>query len=189
MTLKAVRVPRKLEPTFAQAEGYVEKLFSDFQRRPERGTLHVGGERYVIMRCESLYAAWFDALRDTFGGDAARRFIYDTAREIGRSDAASFCERLGVEEGIARLSAGPVHFAHAGWALVDILPDSAPATNDTYFLHYQHPNTFESEIVIAKGQKPTLLRCCATGDGQCEFIMAPADKLDDHEARVRAAWT
>lgn len=214
MALKAVRVPQAFEPLFAEAENYVETRFADFQRRPEQGTLHVGGERYVVMRCESLYSAWFDALSDAFGEEAARSFIYNTAREIGRSDARSFCERLGVTDGIARLSAGPVHFAHAGWALVEILDDSAPAMDQSYFLHYYHPNTFESEVLLAKkadvedcaclfsagysagwcseafkvevhGRE---LRCCAKGDPHCEFIMAPASKLDEHAARVRAAW-
>ncbi len=84
--LKSVRVPPPFEPPFAKAETFVEKLFGDFERRPDRGTLHVGGERYVLMRADSLYTSWFDALRDAFGDDAAREFIYNTAREIGRSD-------------------------------------------------------------------------------------------------------
>lgn len=214
MALKAARVPEAFQPLFEQAEAYVERLFSDFERRPERGTLHVGGERYVILRCESLFLAWFDALDEAFGEDAARGFIYNTAREIGRSDSRAFCERLKVEEGVARLSAGPVHFAHAGWAFVEILPDSAPAMDDSYFLHYHHPNTFESEVLIAKGRRPREcaclfsagysagwcseafkievhgreLMCCARGEPSCEFIMAPAARLDAHEAQVRATW-
>jgi hypothetical protein len=215
MSLKAVRVPEAFEPPFAQAEAYIDKLFSDFVRRPEQGTVHVSGERYVIMRCESLYLAWFDALSAAFGDDAARDFIYNTAREIGRSDSRSFCERLNVQDGIARLSAGPVHFAYAGWAFVDILADSAPTMDDDYFLHYYHPNTFESEVIRSKGQHPKdcaclfsagysagwcseafnvevhgrEVQCIARGDAHCEFIMAPAARLDGHEARARSAWT
>jgi len=215
MSLKAVRVPSAFEPPFAQAEAYVDRLFSDFVRRPEQGTVHVGGERYVIMRCESLYLAWFDALAEAFGEEAARGFIYNTAREIGRSDSRSFCERLKVEEGLARLSAGPVHFAYAGWAFVDILEDSAPTMDDAYFMHYYHPNTFEAEVIQAKGQRPKNcaclfsagysagwcseafkvevhgreVQCSARGDAHCEFIMAPAARLDEHEARVRSTWT
>jgi len=215
MSLKAVRVPPAFEAPFAQAEAYVEKLFSDFVRRPDQGTVHIGGERYVIMRCESLYLSWFDALSEAFGDEAARGFIYNTAREIGRSDSRSFCERLKLDDGVARLSAGPVHFAYAGWASVDILEDSAPTMDDAYFLHYYHPNTFESEVIRAKAQHPTAcaclfsagysagwcseafnvevhgreLQCIARGDEHCEFIMAPSGRLDEHEARLRSAWT
>ena len=213
--LKSVKVPPQFEPPFARAETFVEKLFSDFERRPDQGTLHVGGERYVLVRADSLYATWFDSLAETFGEDAAREFIYNTAREIGRSDSNAFSKRLGLTDGIDRLSSGPVHFAHAGWALVDILGDSRPAPDDSYFLHYHHPNTFESEVLVRRGKKIAQcgcffsagyssgwcsdafqlevhgreLRCVARGDESCEFIMSPSKTLDEHEARVRKEWT
>jgi len=209
--LKSVKVPPPFEGPFSAAEGYVEKLFADFARRPEQGTIHVGGERYVLVRAESLYLTWFDAMAETFGDDAARDFIYNTAREIGRSDSNAFSARLGVADGVERLSCGPVHFAHAGWAFVDILDDSRPAKDDSYYLHYYHPNTFESETAAARGRKlerPGCLfsagysagwcsaafevevhgreiRCLSTGDSACEFVMAPRAKLDEHQRRLR----
>src|SRR5262245_35628772 len=212
--LKAVRVPPPFVPPFERAEAFVENLFADMQRRPEQGTLHIGGERYVLVRAESLYLTWFDALNETFGEETARGFIYNTAREIGRGDSASFSQRLGLTEGIDRLASGPVHFAHAGWALVDILEDSRPAMDDSYYLHYYHPNTFESEVVRKQGRKldhcgclfsagysagwcsdafrvevhGREVRCVGKGDPTCEFIMAPAKKLDEHELRLRATW-
>jgi hypothetical protein len=208
--LKSVRVPEPFRPPFEKAEAYVESLFSRIERIPEQGVLRVGGERYVLMRCESLFLSWFDALAETFGAETAREFIYNSAREIGRSDAADFCRRLGVTDGVERLSSGPVHFAHAGWAFVDLLPDCAPAMDSSYYLHYYHPNTFESEIIKSRGkrmEKPACLfsagysagwcseafkvevhareiRCLTRGDSNCEFIMAPADRLDQHELRI-----
>lgn len=213
--LKAVRVPPPFEQPFARAERFVESLFDEMQRRPEQGTLHIGGERYVMVRAESLYLTWFDALNEAFGEEAARDFIYNTAREIGRSDSATFSARLGLTDGIDRLSSGPVHFAHAGWALVEILDDSRPAMDGRYYLHYNHPNTFESEVVRKKNRKlehcgclfsagysagwcsdafgvevhGRELRCAGMGDDVCEFIMAPSSKLDEHATRVRASWS
>jgi hypothetical protein len=208
--LKSVRVPEGFVPPFERAETFVEKLFDDFKRRPEEGTLHVGGERYVLMRAESLYLTWFEALAATFGDEAAAEFVYNTAREIGRSDSAAFSTRLGLTDGLDRLSSGPVHFAHAGWALVDILGDSRPAVDDTYFLHYYHPNTFESEVVLRRGKKLDRcgclfsagysagwcsdafrvevhgreIRCVGRGDANCEFIMAPSHKLDEYQKQL-----
>jgi hypothetical protein len=204
--LKSVKVPDPFKPPFERAEGFVEKMFADFKREPEHGTIHVGGERYVLMRAESLYLTWFDAMADTFGEDAARDFIYNTAREIGRSDSLAFTSKLGVTDGVERLSCGPVHFAHAGWAFVDILDDSRPAKDDSYYLHYYHPNTFESATATRRGrvlERPGCLfsagysagwcsaafevdvhgrevRCVAAGDDTCEFVMAPRDRLDEH---------
>lgn len=201
--LKSVRVPEAFLPPFQQAESYVEGLFDSLTRNPTEGALRVGGQRYVLMRCESLFLSWFDALAETFGAVMARDFVYNTAREIGRSDAADFCTRLGVTDGVERLSCGPVHFAHAGWALVEILPDSAPAKDDSYYLHYTHPNTFESEVLKARGKRvehcaclfsagysagwcseafelqvhAQEVRCVAKGDACCEFVMAPTQSL------------
>lgn len=208
--LTSVRVPDAFREPFEQAERYVEKFFSRIERMPGQGTLRVGGHRYVLMRCESLYLSWFDALAETFGKETARDFVYNTAREIGRADAADFAKRLDVTDGIERLSTGPVHFAHAGWALVDILPDSTPTSDNSYYLHYYHPNTFESEVLKARGKvltEPACLfsagysagwcsdafslevharevRCTAKGDSSCEFIMTPAVHLDEREAQV-----
>ena len=210
--LKSVRVPPHFEPPFARAESFVQTLFADFRREPDKGTLHVGGDRYVLMRAESLYASFFDALAETFGEEVARDFIYNTAREIGRSDSRTFSERLGLTDGVDRLSSGPVHFAHAGWALVDILDDSAPAMDDSYYLHYYHPNTFESEVPKKLGRQLTScgclfsagysagwcseafrvevhgreIRCLSRGDAVCEFIMGPNHRLNGYQQRLMA---
>jgi len=211
--LTTAKVPPAFAPPFEAAEAYVKRHFSDIQRRPDQGTIHVGGDRYVLIRAESLYLAWYDSMAQTFGADVARDFIYSTGREIGRSDCATFSERLGVTSGVERLASGPIHFSHAGWAFVEIFPDSAPATDSSYFLHYQHPNTFESEVLRARGIEREAcacffsagysagwcssafglevhareISCLARGDARCEFIMSPAERLDEHEAKLRAA--
>jgi predicted hydrocarbon binding protein len=212
--LKSAKVPEAFRPPFERAEKFVEELFAQMERKPEQGVLRIGGQRYVLMRSESLYLSWFDALAETFGEQAAAEFIYNTAREIGKSDSADFAERLQVQDEIERLSAGPIHFAHAGWARVEILDDSAPAPSDSYFLHYIHPNTFESEVLKTQNRKTDRcaclfsagysagwcsqafglgvqareLRCTACGDDACEFIMAPSHNLDEHENRIRQGW-
>jgi hypothetical protein len=208
--MASCNVPEPFRPIFEKAETYVQKLFGDVARKPEEGTIHIGGDRYVWIRCESLYLSWFERMATAFGEEAAREFIYNTAREIGHSDSEAFAERMHIQKGIERLAAGPIHFAHAGWAFVDILPDSEPATDDSYFLHYIHPNTFESEVSKKRGNRTAScachfsagyssgwctaafevdvhgreIRCTARGDKACEFIMAPADKLDGHQARL-----
>lgn len=213
--LKSARVPPAFEPLFEKAEQQVDQLFQRIHRAPEKGTLHVGADRYVLVRAEGFYVGWLDSMVETFGPEVARQFIYNSAREIGRSDARSFSARLGIDDPIAQLASGPVHFAHAGWAFVDILDDSVPATDDAYFLHYFHPNTFESEVLkslhrtseqcaclFSSGYSSGWcsnafgievhgreIRCVARGDSACEFIMAPASRLDEHETRLRAAWT
>ncbi len=208
--LKSAAVPPAFEGPFLEAEAYVSRLFSAFERKPEAGTIHVGGERYVLVRAESLYLAWFEAMQSTFGAETAGEFIYNTAREIGGSDAREFIERQKVSPGVEALAAGPIHFAYAGWARVEILEDSRPANDDSYFLHYHHPNTFESEVIKKRGATTPRcaclfsagysagwcsaafgvdvhareLRCIARGEPVCEFIMAKLERLDELETKT-----
>jgi hypothetical protein len=199
-----VKVPKKFEPLFEKAEQYVSGLFKDFRREPDKGTIHIGKQRYILVRGESLFVALFDQLEQSFGVEQAQEFIYNMARIIGKADSKDFSQVRGVTDPTEKLSTGPVHFAHAGWAFVDIFDTSSPSPDQNYFLHYQHPNTFESEIYKRRGQKPKVpicffsagysagwcseayglevhareIKCTARGDDRCEFIMAPFDKLD-----------
>ncbi|MFO0575483.1 MAG: hypothetical protein U1A78_15930 [Polyangia bacterium] len=82
--VRSAQVPPQFEPPFAKAESFVERHFNTLERQPEKGIVRVGGDRYVLLRAESLYLALFDALESSFGGEAASEFIYNTAR-IGKS--------------------------------------------------------------------------------------------------------
>jgi hypothetical protein len=62
-----------------------------------------------------------------------------------------FMEKLNLPKGPSALSAGPIHFAYVGWAFVDIFPESAPTTNENYFLVYDHPYSFEAESFLNEG--------------------------------------
>jgi hypothetical protein len=203
----SVKVPAPFEGLFQVAEKYVEGLFKEYKREPAQGTIHLGGERYVLVRAESMFNALFDQLENSFGEEQAQEFIYNMARVIGRADCKAFAANRKVTDPAEKLSTGPVHFAHTGWAFVDIFADSKPTPDQSYFLHYQHPNTFESEIYQHKGLRATHpicffsagysagwcseayglevhareIRCSAAGQERCEFIMAPFDKLDGYQ--------
>jgi hypothetical protein len=204
----SARVPPRLESAFQLAEALVRRQFDDLKRRPENGTIHVGGERYVMIRADSMYWGWFTAMSQSFGEQMASEFIYGTAREIGSNDSREFSARLGVTDGPARLASGPVHFAHAGWGFVEIFDDSH-FSGDDFFLHFSHPNSFETEVLRNRNLSVDRcacffsagysagwcseafglevhareLACLARGDGSCEFIMAPTHKLDEHAQR------
>jgi hypothetical protein len=198
------KVPENMEPVFDIADKYVGGLFREFVHEPRKGMIHVGGERYLLVRGEGLFIALFEQLESVLGAAQAREFLYNMARIIGKSDSMVFSQNRGVTDPLEKLSAGPVHFAYSGWAFVDIYPSSNPSPDDDYFLQYQHPNTFESEIYKRKGLKTEHpicffsagysggwcseafsitvhareMTCTARGDERCEFIMAPSRKLD-----------
>ena len=205
-----VRVPAPFEGLFDQAEGYVRARFEKLTRAPEQGTIHVGDERYVLVRGESLTTGFLEVMRDLIGEEEAFKFWYRMARVIGREDCRAFCKERGLVDGASRLSIGPVHFAYSGWARVEIDDRSAPAPDDSYYLEYTHPNTFESEAWkhVGKVSKVPVcvfsagysagwcseafglevhareVRCTAAGAHECRFVMSPWDRLDGHAAAV-----
>ncbi len=144
--------------------------------------------------------------------DGAGAALFDMAFAIGRSDARAFCRKLDVSDPIARLSSGPIHFAHTGWAFVDISPDSNAVPNDDYFLAYDHPQSFEADSWLARGETTSFctcfmnagyssgwcsesfnldlaareILCRARGDDVCRFVMAPRHRLEQQVAAYLA---
>jgi hypothetical protein len=203
-----VRVPAPFEPLFDQAERDVRASFDTLRRAPEQGTIHVGDERYVLVRAASLTTGFLSVMKDLIGEEEALKFWYRMAHVIGAEDARAFCSERGLVDGPSRLSLGPVHFAFAGWARVELSDASRPSEDESCFLEYTHPNTFESEAWLRRGQPSTRpvcafsagysagwcseafhielhareLSCIAAGGHECRFIMAPWNKLDGYEA-------
>jgi PAS domain S-box-containing protein len=214
--LNTVRVPEKFAPLFELAQSYVTRYFADQRSAPERGTLEVSGQRYMLVRAASMSVEFHDMVRSYYREDqeaaaVAHALLFDVAHAMGLADAKAFAERMNVTDPIARLSAGPVHFAHAGWAFVDISAESNPSPDDDYYLLYDHPYSFESDSWL-NAQKSTThpvcvmntgyssgwcehafgiplvateILCRAKGDAACRFIMAPPDRIAEHIARYR----
>src|SRR5688572_29246389 len=152
MTLRTVSVPAGIEDVFVTAEQVVSRYFRERTDDPEHGTIEISGERYILVRAASLSVEFFAMARELYGpgreaeaDEFARNILFDLSHAIGRKDAKSFHAKMGLSDPIARLSAGPVHFAHAGWAFVDIFPESSPSPDENYFLIYDHPYSFESD--------------------------------------------
>ncbi len=199
-----VKCPEPFAPLFSAAESIMDGFFTGLERRPEQGDIQISGVRYLLMRTESLALELHAELRKTFGEAGARQIRYKIARACGRRDAQMFAERLEVGDPVMRLALGPVHFAHVGWASVDIFPESAPQPNEDYFLVYDHPFSFEAAAYLDNGiaaEQPVCLMnagysagwcehsfgvelearelsCRARGDAKCVFAMAHPKHLD-----------
>ncbi|RME02437.1 MAG: hypothetical protein D6805_09925 [Planctomycetota bacterium] len=206
--LRTVKVPEQFVPLFQVAEKYVDEFFQTLEKKPEEGTIRIGGDRYVLIRCDSMSHSYVDQVKETIGEDAAYEFLYNFTRILGQRDARAFIQKMNVQSPPEKLSAGPIHFAYAGWALVDIHPTSRPSPDENYYLEYTHPNTFEAETYLRrskeKAKRPVCIfsagyssgwctesfgvevharevTCVAKGDEACQFIMAPRDRLDEYE--------
>lgn len=202
-----------MEPLFAQAEAVVSKYFRERKADSSQGTIEIFGERYLLVRGAALSVEFFSLVKELFGKgreseaeDFARNMLFDLAHAIGKSDARNFHVKMGLSDPIERLSAGPVHFSHTGWAFVKVLPQSRPSPDNDYYLIYDHPQSFEADTWIQSGLEPifpvcimnsgyssgwcqesfgvplvsTEILCRAKGDPYCRFIMAPPDRVEAH---------
>ncbi len=214
--LKTVSVPAPMAELFSAAEAVVSKYFRERKDHPEHGTIEISGERYILVRAASLSVEFFGLVRELYGADRAaeadefaRNILFDLAHAIGRKDAKRFHEKMGLEDPIAKLSAGPIHFAHAGWAFVTIFPESRPTPDEEFFLLYEHPYSFESDAWLRAGERlefPVCImnsgyssgwceesfgvdlvaaevRCRARGDDVCRFVMAAPARVEAHVKR------
>jgi PAS domain S-box-containing protein len=216
--LKTVRVPDKFAPLFEQAQAYVTRYFAELRCSPELGTVEISGERYVLVRAASLSVEFYEMVKNLYRDDeealpVTQALLFDIAHAMGIADAQAFAERMGLSDPVARLSAGPVHFAHAGWAFVDISEESRPSPDENYYLLYDHPYSFESDAWLHSGKRglaPVCMMnagyssgwceysfglplaavevlCRAKGDSACRFIMAPPDRIGAHVESYRRA--
>lgn len=209
----AVSVPEHLKPLFSEAEAAVKQYFSDIRMDPAKGTIEIGDERYVLIRASALSKDFLDSIlrlyadrgeTEAFG--IGRNFLFDISHAIGMNDAKAFHAKMQLTDPISKLSAGPVHFAYAGWAFVDILPESNPSPDDNFYLVYNHPYSFEADAwkragVLSKwpvcimnsgyssgwceesfGISLTAVEvsCTAQGHDHCTFIMSPPHMIEKH---------
>ncbi len=219
MTLKTVKCPAPFEPMFERAQSYVEGYFRSRNERPHEGTIEIGGERYILVRAASMSVHFLDFIKSMYPAldereaiDAASLVLFDMAHGIGKADARVFHKATGVDDPIAKLSTGPIHFAYTGWAFVDILQESAPSPDDDYLLVYDHPHSFEADAWVASGQRTDFctcfmnagyssgwceesfgvhltareISCRSKGDAACRFVMAPPARLERRIAEYLA---
>ncbi|HEY4183870.1 MAG TPA: ATP-binding protein [Polyangia bacterium] len=206
-----VQVPDHFAVLFEQAQRAVARYFSDQRLSPEQGIVEIFGQRYVLVRAASMSVEFYDMVRSIYGEEAealsvAHSLLFDVAHAMGHADARAFAERLGVAEPMAQLAAGPLHFAHAGWASVELSPESVASLDADYYMLYDHPYSFESDSWLSakrSSDRPVCVMnagyssgwcefgvgqplvsveilCRAKGDEACRFIMAPPHRIQGH---------
>ena len=208
-----VSVPKELKPVFDIAQKTVGDYFKKLKTDPTRGTIDIDDQRYVLVRASALSYDFLTTIKNLYADRGeknafliGKNFLFDIAHTIGMNDARNFHSKMGLTDPIAKLSAGPVHFAYSGWAFVEILPESSPTPDDNYFLTYHHPFSFEADSWIKSGKKSDFpvcimnagyssgwceesfniqltaveITCKAKGDDNCTFIMAPPAKIKEH---------
>lgn len=167
-----------MQPLFDKAQKIVGDYFSDLYHDPEKGTIEIQDQRYVLVRASALSYDFLNTIQKLYadrGEEEAtsigRNFLFDIAHVIGLEDAKNFNKKMKLKDPISKLSAGPVHFAYSGWAFVDILPESKPSPDENFFLKYNHPFSFEADSWLRAGKKsnqPVCVMNAGYSSGWCE---------------------
>jgi len=211
--LNTVRVPEQFRPLFQKAQEYVSTYFSRKTEDPSRGTIEIFGQRYILVRAASMSVDFFDTIRNLYSSQGeeeainiARSILFDIAHTVGKMDARNFHKKMDLKDPIEKLSAGPIHFSHSGWAFVDIFQESHPSADEDYYLLYDHPFSFESDAWLRAGRQTAFpvcvmnagyssgwceesfgvslvaseITCKAKGDEACRFVMAHPSRIEGY---------
>lgn len=168
---KTVKTPIEIEPIFDKASEVVKKYFETFTANPSLSKIEVNGQRYLLMRAESLANGFFKNILKLYADrptieamTIGRNLLFDLAHVIGIEDAENFHKKMKLKDPMSKMSAGPIHFAYTGWAFVDILPESHPSPDENFYLKYNHPFSFEADSWI-KAKKKTKYPVCSMNAG------------------------
>ncbi|MES2515213.1 MAG: histidine kinase dimerization/phosphoacceptor domain -containing protein, partial [Bacteroidota bacterium] len=175
---KTVKVPKNIEPLFDKASEVVKKHFQTFTADPSLSKIEVNGQRYVLMRAESLANDFLNNITRLYSDrptpeaiKIGRNLLFDFAHLIGIEDGKNFHKKMKLKDPLSKMSAGPVHFAYTGWAFVDILPESHPSPDNNFYIKYHHPHSFEADSWIRSNQKTDFPVCSMNAgysSGWCE---------------------
>lgn len=210
---KTVKVPKNIQPLFDKASEVVNEYFQTFTADPSLSKIEVNGQRYILMRAESLANDFLKNIIRLYSDrptpeaiQIGRNMLFDFAHLIGIEDAKNFHKKMKLKDPLAKLSAGPVHFAYTGWSFVELLPESRPIPDNNFYIKYHHPYSFEADSWIRSGQKTDFpvcsmnagyssgwceqsygfeltaveISCRAKGDKNCTFIMAPPNRIAEY---------
>lgn len=209
----AVSVPEGMKELFEAAEQTVGTYFKDLKMDPTTAKIEIQDQRYLLVRASALSTDFLETVQKLYADRGAlealtigKDLLFDLAHVIGMNDAKNFHQRMNLKDPIAKLSAGPVHFAYTGWAFVDILPESHPTPDKDFLLVYHHPYSFEADSWKRSGKHAATpvcimnsgyssgwceesfgieltaveVSCTAMGDDHCTFIMSPPERIQEH---------
>lgn len=200
---KAAKVPPPMVDVFVKAEGLVQGFFEKIETYPDRGRIDIDDDRYMWVRASALAKSFRETLEEIYGEKGADQIIYKFGKAVGQKEAQEFHRKFGIQSPLEKLAAGPVYFSYSGWAFVEILPASAPSSDETCLFVYHNHHSFEAEPFLeAKkmANRPIChinagyssgwcqqtfgvpleareITCVAKGDETCSFVMSHRDTL------------
>jgi len=209
---QTVSFPDAFKEPFQKAQEQVGSYFDKIKFDPSQANISIDGERYVLLRASSLSYDFFETISKLYEDKGPKKaakigqnFLFDISHVIGIEDAKQFHKKMNLTDPVSKLSAGPVHFAHSGWAYVNII-EGQPSPDENFYLKFTHPHSFEADAWIKKGKQADYpvcimnagyssgwceesfgvhlttveIKCRGKGDDCCMFVMAPPHKISEY---------
>jgi len=173
---------------FSRGETVVDEMFTKTEVVPQRGQIRIDGVRYMLTRPVALSSGLYEIATSLFGFGReaegrrfARGLLYDLAVRIGRMEAETFADRMGLK-GPDLFNVAPSMFSYCGWGFVDFLPESRVSSQpEDICLVFEHRWSFEAKDFRAKHGVGTQCMCnfsCGflagfmgtVWGGQCKFV-------------------
>jgi PAS domain S-box-containing protein len=212
---RTVNVPDEHAALFDAAQDSVRRYFAALRTDPQQGTIEISGERYILLRAASMSVDFFETIQRLYGdqgeteaASVARSLLFDISHAIGAEDARNFHRQMGLHTPMEKASVGPIHFAHSGWALVELLPESRMSAGEDAYIIFDHRSSFEADAWLQAGKHADFpvcvmnagyssgwteesfglpmvtveVACRALGAERCRFIMSPPARIEGHVA-------
>jgi two-component sensor histidine kinase/predicted hydrocarbon binding protein len=218
VNIKEMVVPKDMKSIFHKVSKKVSQYHQSISIDPNQSRIEISGQRYVLVRASALSIEFLEGIMNCYkdrGEEEAmiigKNILFDMSHLIGVEDASNFQELMQLNNQNL-MAAGPIHFAHMGWAQVEIKSDSRLSPDNDFHLHFSHLRSFEADSWIASGKKAAEpvcimssgyssgwceksfgikltaveIKCRAKGDKECEFIMAPPNRIQKYLSKNKS---
>lgn len=174
-----------------------------FARNPHRAQVFIGGLRHALIPTHVLSRELPQEIDELIGTKASHLVMSRLGRLTGRAHAeAFFAERqIGPDERVFRTMCGPMYFAWAGYADVDLLVTDF-SMDDSFAVLWESDNSFGASEALHDGDRGRScamqagyaagwcevasglaletreIACRAEGVSHCRFLIAPAASFE-----------
>jgi hypothetical protein len=193
-----------------RAAGEMQEYQDGFARDPHRAQVFIGGLRHALIPTHVLSRELPQEIDELIGVKASHLVMSRLGRLTGRAQAeAFFAERqIGPDEAMLRVICGPMYFAWAGYADVDLLLTDF-RMDEHFAVLWESNHSFSASEALSDGDRgrsctmqagyaagwceaasglPLETReiaCRAEGVSHCRFLIAPAANFEQRMREPR----
>eukprot|EP01114_Cavostelium_apophysatum_P016077 TRINITY_DN4514_c0_g1_i1.p1 TRINITY_DN4514_c0_g1~~TRINITY_DN4514_c0_g1_i1.p1 ORF type:complete len:1126 (-),score=268.47 TRINITY_DN4514_c0_g1_i1:44-3421(-) len=161
----SIKVPRVVSQAFYEVERILDREFSQCCKQEEKGTIEIFGERYLLIRGNSLAKDFTGRMKENMltdplvpkistpgaqydfveakSAEFSGKVTFDIGYCIGKNDSEFFRNRMAGKSQMEIMAAGCIYLTYSGWASMEIRSNSSFDPNE-FFMHFKLSQSFEA---------------------------------------------